>query len=105
MVLEVTNEEFNKLIIKNKVVIIDFWAPWCGPCKTLGPIIDKVANDNVDDNVVIRKVNVDDESELAQLYNIRSVPTMIFLKNGEVVERLVGIHSESDIKKTINKIK
>ena len=74
----------------NKVVLIDFWAAWCGPCKMMSPILEEVANE-LPENLKVGKVDVDVEQELAMKYNIRNIPTMIILKNGVEVQRFVGM--------------
>jgi thioredoxin 1 len=106
MEIEITSKDLKSIITNSEMlVIIDFWAPWCGPCEMLGPIIDKIANNNEDDNVIIKKVNVDVESEVAQQYSIRSIPTILVFKGGEVVERMVGLQSEKSIREVIDKFK
>ncbi len=80
--------------VKSGVVLVDFWAPWCGPCKMMGPILEKVVA-AVGAKAVIAKVNVDEAPELAAKYGIRSIPTLIILKDGEVVQQYVGIQQEA----------
>ena len=92
---ELTSQEFHKKIAKGSWVV-DFWAAWCGPCKILGPIMDEVAKD-VKDSVNIAKVDVDAEQDLAQQYEVMSIPTVIFFKDGEVVNQFVGVHEKEDI--------
>ena len=85
-------ETLEKKLKDNKVVLIDFWAEWCGPCRMLNPVMDDVKNlfpNNVD------KVNVDEERDLAAKYGVRSLPTVIFFKDGEVMERIPGVASKS----------
>jgi len=76
--------------LKSGVVLVDFWAPWCGPCKMMGPILEKVV-EAVGDKAVISKVNVDEAPDLAARYGIRSIPTLILFKDGEAVQQYVGI--------------
>ena len=86
-------QNFQKKLDNNKVILVDFWAEWCGPCRVLGPIIEDVANlfpNNVG------KMNVDENRKLASQYSVRSIPTVIFFKNGEPIERVVGIRSKND---------
>lgn len=82
--------------IKQGVTLVDFWAPWCGPCRMQGPILDKVA-EKVGDKAKIGKVNVDDASSIASKYGIVSIPTLIIFKDGELVKRLVGVRQEEEL--------
>jgi len=84
-----TKENFNTLIESDKLTIVDFWATWCGPCKNQIPILDEFAKSNPD--VQIIKVNVDDNSELATSYGIRSIPTIIYIKNSKELKRASGV--------------
>ena len=100
----VNNENFGEKVLKSeKATLVDFWAEWCGPCKALGPILDEVADELKNDAQVV-KVNVDDNSELAQKYSIRGIPTMIFFKDGEVKNTLVGNQPKADILKSLKEL-
>lgn len=94
-----TKENFNELIAQDKVTIVDFWAEWCGPCRMLGPILDSVAKERTDIQVV--KVDVDSNSELSTQYGIRSIPAVFVFKNGEQINKFVGVKSKEDILKLI----
>ncbi len=100
--LEITQDNFQTevLNVKGKLVLIDFWAPWCGPCQMQGPIIDELSGE-VGDKAVIGKVNVDDNQELAGKYGIMSIPALIIFKDGEVVDNMVGVHQKNDLLKVI----
>lgn len=87
----------------DKPVLVDFWAEWCGPCRTLGPVLDEVATE-IGEKAVIYKVNVDENGELAQKYGIRGIPTMIFFKGGEATKTLVGVQPKEEIKKTLEEL-
>ena len=83
------------------VVLVDFWAPWCGPCRALGPVLDELAKD-LGDKVVIGKVNCDEEAALAQKFNIRSIPALFVLKDGQVVKQFVGAKGKEELKSALN---
>lgn len=98
--LHLTKENFEKEVMQeSKPVLIDFWAAWCGPCQMLLPTIEELAGEVTD--VKICKVNVDEEPELAERYQIMTIPTLQFMKNGQVVSKQVGVKSKEEIKKMI----
>ena len=84
-----TNTSFDGLLESEKLVIVDFWATWCGPCRMLSPLLDEV-EEEMADKVTVVKVNVDDADEIAYRYRIMSIPTLIFFKDGKMVDRTVG---------------
>ena len=90
------------LDIKDIPVIVDFWAPWCGPCQMQGPILDELSGE-VEGKAKIYKVNVDDNTELASQYGIMSIPALKVFKNGEVVEEMVGVHQKDQLMEVIEK--
>jgi thioredoxin 1 len=102
-VLEVTDASFNQEVKQaSDLVLVDFWAPWCGPCKALGPVIDELATDYAG-KVKIVKVNTDDNAETAQAYRISGIPSLILFKNGEPVEQVVGLQKKSALSGLIEK--
>ena len=84
-----TNTSFAELLQDEKLVIVDFWAVWCGPCRMLSPVLDEV-EEEMPDKITVVKVNVDDADEIAMRYRIMSIPTLLFFKNGQVVDKTVG---------------
>lgn len=97
MALTITTDNFGEIVMDSDLpVMLDFWAPWCGPCRTLGPVIEKLA-EKYEGRALIGKINVDDENELAGEFKVLSIPSVFLLKDGEVVERLVGARSESEL--------
>lgn len=90
-----------EVVNSDKPVLIDFWAEWCGPCRMLAPTVDAIANERTD--IKVGKINVDDEPELAVSFGIDSIPTLIIVKQGEVVGKLVGYNSKTIVETFINK--
>ena len=89
MALEITDNNFKEILAEGKPVVIDFWAPWCGPCKMAGPIIDELAGE-YEGKVLIGKCDVDENGDVPAEYGIRNIPTVLFFKNGELVDKQVG---------------
>ena len=90
---KINNKEFQEEVLKSKdLVLVDFYADWCGPCRMLGPIMDEINND-----YPVYKINVDEEEELARQYGVMSIPCVVFIKEGKEVNRFVGLRSKSEI--------
>ena len=89
MALEITDNNFKEILAEGKPVVIDFWAPWCGPCKMVGPIIEELAGE-YEGKVLIGKCDVAENGDVAAEYGIRNIPTVLFFKNGELVDKQVG---------------
>lgn len=103
MALEITDGNITETITTNKITLVDFWAPWCGPCRMLGPIIEELATDNAD--IAIGKMNVDENSETPSTLGIRGIPTMLFYKDGVIVEKIVGVKSKAELQAKIDALK
>ena len=104
MVNNITKDDFSKEVISSdKTVLVDFYATWCGPCKALAPVLEKIAENHPDD-VKVFKVNVDEEEKLAIYFGITVVPTVIIFKNGQTASSFVGLRSASEIEKMIEKL-
>jgi len=96
MSLQIINKEnFDEIINSNVPVLIDFYADWCGPCRMVGPIIEEIAEER--DDVIVGKINVDNDPELAERFNVFSIPTIVVLKDGEEVDRLMGARPKAQI--------
>ncbi len=103
-IINLTKDSYhNEVMETEKVVVIDFWATWCGPCKMMAPVVEEVAKDYPD--VKVCKVNVDEEPELSNAFKIVSIPTIIVIKNGEIIDSVVGYRPKEDIEKIIKLVK
>ena len=92
----INNQNFEELVKNNeKTVLLDFWAPWCGPCRMVSPVVDEIANENPD--IFVGKVNVDEEAELAQAFGVMSIPLLVVLKDGKIVNKSVGARPKQQI--------
>ena len=95
-VTKITKDNFQELVLNaDREVLLDFWAPWCGPCRMVSPVVDEIAQERQD--VLVGKVNVDEEMELAAQFQVMSIPTLVVLKNGQVVNRAVGARPKDAI--------
>ncbi len=98
---EITDDTFEGMVIQSDTpVVVDFWAEWCGPCKMIAPILDDLAAENAD-TFKVGKVNVDDNRQTAMKYSVRSIPTLLVFKDGEVADQIVGAMSKDVLKKKI----
>lgn len=103
-IINLTKDSYhNEVMGTEKVVVIDFWATWCGPCKMMAPVVEEVAKDYPD--VKVCKVNVDEEPELSNAFKIVSIPTIVVIKNGEIIDSVVGYRPKEDIEKIIKLVK
>ena len=103
-VLEATDATFEQEVIKSDLpVLVDFWAVWCGPCKAVGPIVDGIAATYAG-KLKVAKVNVDENSATPSRYGIRGIPTLLFFKEGKIVDQLVGFHSQEAIEEKVQKL-
>ena len=99
--LEITDKNFNDIISKNKTVLVDFWAEWCGPCRIIGPVIEELANE-YEGKAIIGKLDVDSNQESSVKYEVRSIPTIITFKDGKIVDRQVGAVPKETLKNVID---
>ncbi len=100
--INLTKENFEAEVLKSeKLVLVDFWATWCGPCKMLAPVLSEFAEEN-EEKVKVGKVNVDEQRELATKYQISSIPTLVLFKDGSVINNIVGFCSKTELEKLID---
>ncbi len=104
MAMEINDTNFDSSVLKAELpVLVDFWAPWCGPCRSVAPILDEVAED-FKGKVNVVKMNVDENQTTPGQYGIRAIPTLILFKNGEVIDQITGAVSKANIETLINKV-
>ncbi len=102
MAFEFTDANFQEVALDTEgVAVVDFWAEWCGPCKMIGPVIEELASD-FDGKVTVGKMNVDSNKDIPMKYGVRSIPTILILKNGEIVDKHVGVTSKQALADKIN---
>jgi len=100
LIANLDTDSFPTAIASEKLVVVDFWAPWCGPCKALAPALEQIATD-MQDTVTVTKVNVDDHPEISAQYGVRGIPTLIFFQKGEVVGQSVGAISAAQLREKV----
>ena len=101
--LEVTDADFEEKILKaDEPALVDFWAPWCGPCRIQGPTVEKVA-ENFDGRAIVAKINVDENPDAASKYGVMSIPTIVIFKGGSELQRFVGVRQEKELAEALEK--
>ena len=104
MALEITDNNFEETVLKSdKPVMVDFWAAWCGPCRMVGPIMDELSNE-FEGKALVGKVDIDSNQQYAAQFGVRNIPTVLVFKDGELVDRKVGVSSKNDYAKAIDKL-
>ncbi len=104
MSLEITEKEFNQSVVESKgITVVDFWAPWCGPCQAMGPILESLAK-KLEGKAKIYKLNVDENQEIASRFGIMSIPTLIIFSDGKEVDRKIGLQSEDGLTESIEEL-
>ena len=103
MTQKITSENFEELIASGKPIVLDFWATWCGPCRRVGPIIEELAND-YEGQVIVGKCDIEEDEDLPMRFGVRNIPTILFIKNGEVVDKQVGAAARPVVEEKLKSI-
>ena len=104
MAIEITDSNFEEIVMKSdKPVLVDFWAEWCGPCRMVGPVVEELSKD-FEGKAIVGKVDVDSNPDISVRFGIRNIPTLLFIKNGEVVDKQVGVAAKSVLADKLNAI-
>ena len=106
-IIDVTETDFNDQVVEaseSKLIVVDFWAPWCGPCRMIAPMVEELAVENAG-SVKVGKINIDDNPQTAQQFNVSSIPTMMVFKGGEVVGRMVGVQPKHKLQELLDEAK
>ena len=102
--MDISKDDFEKEVVKNNLpVLVDFWAPWCGPCRIVGPVLEKISSEYAS-KLKFSKLNVDDNQEIAAKFDVRGIPCMIVFKNGQEVDRIIGAYPEAALRQKIDLI-
>lgn len=103
-IMDLNEGNFDKEVVKSGIpVLVDFWAPWCGPCRMVGPIVEDLARDN-EGRLQVLKLNVDENQVLAGRFNVRSIPTLVLFKDGQEVKRIIGAQGKAQLQKAIDEV-
>ena len=101
-VTELSSSNFEEEVLQSgQPVLVDFWAPWCGPCRMIGPVVEELAGENAD-SLKVAKINIDDAQDIAATYGVSSIPTLMIFKNGDVIDRFVGVQPKNRLQEAID---
>jgi len=103
LVLHLTDRSFDEAVLANPAMVVDFWAPWCGPCRVVAPVLDELARE-YEGRATVAKVNVDEQAALAGRFGVRSIPTLLFFKDGAVVDQVVGAVPAAELRKRLDAV-
>jgi thioredoxin 1 len=103
LVLHLTDRSFDEAVLANPAMVVDFWAPWCGPCRVVAPVLDELARE-YEGRATVAKVNVDEQAALAGRFGVRSIPTLLFFKDGAAVDQVVGAVPAAELRKRLDAV-